>query len=217
MVRAALWLIQEVGEGNVFTKEELRQAFPGISQADRRVRDLRDYGWVLDTSLSDAGLTSDEQRFVKAGVPVWDPPARRAAASSQGPIVTAKQRAAIFAADGYQCVSCGIAGGEAYLDNPSETAVLAISKRAVADQGRTEIQLVTECKRCRTGAPERSYDVSELRNLIRELSAEELRTLMRWAERGRRGGTPVERAWNAVRTLPAEARDQLLRDLRTSR
>jgi hypothetical protein len=29
MVRAALWLVEEVGEGNTFTKEQLREAFPG--------------------------------------------------------------------------------------------------------------------------------------------------------------------------------------------
>ena len=30
MVRAALWLLDVVGEGNVFTKEEVRVAFPGM-------------------------------------------------------------------------------------------------------------------------------------------------------------------------------------------
>lgn len=41
MVRAALWLLDEIGEGNSFTKEQVREAFPGVSQADRRIRDLR--------------------------------------------------------------------------------------------------------------------------------------------------------------------------------
>lgn len=80
MVRAALWLVQEVGEGNTFTKGQLRAAFPGVSQIDRRVRDLRDYGWTILASTEDASLAAEEQRFVKAGAAVWDPKERRAAA-----------------------------------------------------------------------------------------------------------------------------------------
>ena len=78
MVRGALWLLQVVGEGNTFTKNQLRDAFPGVSQVDRRIRDLRDYGWVVYSSTEDASLLREDQRFVKAGVPVWDPKARRA-------------------------------------------------------------------------------------------------------------------------------------------
>jgi hypothetical protein len=65
MITGALWLAAEVGEGGVFTKEQVRQAFPGISQADRRIRDLRDYGWVIHTNTDDASLASGEQRLVK--------------------------------------------------------------------------------------------------------------------------------------------------------
>lgn len=73
MKRAALWLVTVVGEGNVFTKEDVKNAFPGISQADRRVRDLRDYGWQIDTHREDALLGQHEQRFVAQGQPVWEP------------------------------------------------------------------------------------------------------------------------------------------------
>src|ERR1700722_7484392 len=70
MIRGALWLLQVVGEGNVFTKEQVRAAFPGISQIDRRIRDLRDYGWVISSSSDDATLSADEQRFIQAGTAV---------------------------------------------------------------------------------------------------------------------------------------------------
>src|SRR5258707_11496461 len=79
MIRSALWLVQEVGEGNEFTKQQLREAFPAVSQIDRRVRDLRKYGWVILTNTEDAQLTAEEQRFVQRGVPVWDAQAKRAA------------------------------------------------------------------------------------------------------------------------------------------
>nr|BFE76826.1 hypothetical protein GCM10020092_101270 [Actinoplanes digitatis] len=91
MVRAALWLVQVVGEGNTFTKEQLRLAFPGVSQADRRLRDLRDYRWSILTSTEDASLLAEEQRFLHVGVPVWDPAARRAAAPQN--TMSAKEKA----------------------------------------------------------------------------------------------------------------------------
>ncbi|THA37807.1 hypothetical protein [Streptomyces sp. A1547] len=75
-VRTALWLATEVGEGNVYTKEQLRAAFPDVTQIDRRVRELRDYGWVIATNRDDPRLTSHEARFVQAGDPVWEPGAR---------------------------------------------------------------------------------------------------------------------------------------------
>ncbi|MFF4654878.1 hypothetical protein [Streptomyces sp. NPDC001381] len=79
MVRAALWLVTQVGEGNVFTREDLRAAFPEVTQIDRRVRDLRDQGWVLHTNREDPAISSGETRFVRAGTPVWVPGARRVA------------------------------------------------------------------------------------------------------------------------------------------
>ncbi|MET8717756.1 hypothetical protein ABZV52_31895 [Streptomyces sp. NPDC004735] len=75
-VRTALWLATEVGEGNVYTKEQLGAAFPDVAQVDRRVRELRDYGWVIATNRDDPSLTSHEARFVQAGDPVWEPGAR---------------------------------------------------------------------------------------------------------------------------------------------
>ncbi|MFE2423970.1 hypothetical protein [Streptomyces hokutonensis] len=77
LVLGALWLMQEVGQGNVFTKSQLRAAFPDIAQIDRRVRDLRDYGWVIDTSREDPSLDQAEQRFVEPGISVWDPEERK--------------------------------------------------------------------------------------------------------------------------------------------
>lgn len=210
MVRAALWLVQEIGEGNAFTKEQLRRAFPGVSQADRRVRDLRDYGWVLDTNTSDATLSPDEQRFTRRGIDVWEPSQRRGA-NHDSTTISSKERDAVFAANGYQCASCGIAGGEAYPDRPSETAVLAVSRRMIERLDGTADQiLVTECKRCRSGSGTYTPSASAVRALLEELDAEDLRRIKRWAARGVRGTTPVERAWNGLRRLPPEERSRLL-------
>ncbi|MGA4539045.1 hypothetical protein ACPA54_03545 [Uniformispora flossi] len=207
MVRGALWLMQEVGEGGTFTKEDLRQAFPGVAQADRRIRDLRTHGWVILASTEDATLMAEEQRFVRAGVPVWDPAARRAGASKA---VTAKERLDAMDRDDFMCTVCGISGGDVYLEDSNQTAVLSATRReTVMPDGRRETLLVTECKRCRSGSGGGTADAAGLLGDIRALDAEDRRRLVRWMERGRRGSTPLDRAWNAYRRLPADARAAL--------
>ncbi|WP_257133592.1 hypothetical protein [Streptomyces sp. f51] len=208
MIRGALWLVQEVGEGNTFTKEQLRDAFPGVSQADRRLRDLRPYGWVIHTNTEDASLMAEDQRFVEAGVPVWDPAARRAAAPRKA--ITAKQIQAALSRDDYMCTVCGIGGAEPYLDDSNQTAVLSVTRRTfVLLDGREEELLVTECKRCRAGGGGQVVRADEALAEIKNLDPADQRRLARWAERGRRGSTALERAWNAYRRLPSEAQEEV--------
>ncbi|MHC5261359.1 hypothetical protein ACYSUO_26040 [Streptomyces sp. UC4497] len=208
MVRGALWLVQVVGEGNTFTKGQVRDAFPGVAQADRRFRDLRDYGWVILTSSEDASLMQEDQRFEKAGVAVWDPVARRAASPQKG--MSAKEKQAVMARDDYMCTVCGITGGETYLDDSNQSAVLSVIRReTVLPGGRTESQAVTECKRCHTGSKGVAVRADEVLAEIEALESDDRRRLARWVERGRRGSTPLERAWNAYRRLPAEARGEV--------
>lgn len=205
MIRTALWLISEIGVGNSFTKEQHRQAFPGVAQADRRLRDLRDYGWVIHTSAEDLTLNPEEQRFVVAGSPVWERGVRKNTATD---IPTAKMRMATFAENDYQCVICGIAGGERYPDAPHMTAVLAASRRAVTvSDGSVQPMFVSECKRCRSGAAGAAVDVPLLLASISSLDPADRAIFDRWAERGRRG--PLDRVWTDFRRLPAAARDQL--------
>lgn len=209
MVRGALWLLQVVGEGGVFTKNEVRDAFPGISQADRRIRDLRDYGWVLHSSAEDASLLTEDQRFVKAGVPVWDPVERRKA-SSQKPI-SGKERKAVLKRDGYMCTFCGIAGAEPYPDDPVMTAVVYVSRLSVLSADGSEVDAyVTECKRCRSGGGSTSVDPSEAVTAAMNLRPDEKRRLLRWMGRGRRGATEIDRAWAAYLRVPSDHRPYVL-------
>jgi hypothetical protein len=210
MIRTALWLMSEVGVGNTFTKEQHRQAFAGITQADRRLRDLRDYGWVIRTSTEDVTLRPEEQRFVAAGKPVWNRGIRKDAATDQ---MTAKQREAAFAESNYQCAVCGIAGGESYSDAPYVTAVLSVSRREVAMlSGKRQTMFVTECKRCRsggTGAP--VPDLPWLLAELRKLDHTDQATLRRWMESDRR--QPLDRLWSIIRRLPPAARNDLRKQL----
>lgn len=215
MIRSGLWLIQVVGEGKTFTKEQLREAFPGVSQIDRRVRDLRKYGWVILANTEDAHLTPDEQRFVQAGVPVWDKEARRKADLAMSAPATDRQ--AVFERDGYICTVCGIGGGEPYADDSNATAVLEVARRKTRLPGGAEdvVMLLTECKRCHTGAREKEANATAVLDNIESLDPSERRRLLRWIERGRRGSTPLERAWNGYRRLPADARDEIAARLRS--
>jgi hypothetical protein len=205
MIRTALWLVSEVGVGNSFTKEKHRAAFSGVAQADRRLRDLRDYGWVIHTSAEDVSLNPEEQRFVSAGALVWERGARKTKATNS---LTAKMRRATFAANDYQCAICGIAGGENYPDALHVTAVLVVSRRAVtASDGRVQTMFVSECKRCRSGEAAGSVDLPQLLANIRNLNAADRAVFVRWAEGGRRGA--LDRIWGDFRRLPGAARDQL--------
>lgn len=212
MVRGALWLIQVVGEGNTFTKNQLREAFPGVAQADRRIRDLRDYGWVVYSSTEDATLSREDQRFVSMGVPVWDSKERRSNSPAKG--ISAKERQAVLQRDGYMCTLCGIMGGEPYPDDPVMTAVLAVSVKQQSE-GPDERQLVTQCKRCRAGGGPAPIGVDAVVALARELDETELRRLLRWVERGSRGATELDRAWAAYRRIPKDERPTAGEQLRT--
>jgi hypothetical protein len=216
MVRGALWLVQVVGEGNTFTKNELREAFPGVSQVDRRIRDLRDYGWVVYANTEDARLSAEDQRFVKEGVPVWDPRARRDSAPQKA--ISSKERQAVLVRDGYMCTLCGIAGGEQYPDDAVLTAVLSVSRRTLflAD-GREEPVLVTECKRCKAGRDSEPISVGEAISAVRDLDPKEQKRIARWMERGRRGTTELDRAWAAFLRVPADKREAVIDEVGASR
>ena len=210
MIRTALWLISEVGVGSSFTKERHRAAFSGVAQADRRLRDLRDYGWVIHTSAEDVSLNPEEQRFVAAGRPVWERGVRK---TTETDTLTAKMRMATFAEDDYQCVVCGIAGGESYPDAPHMTAILAISRRAVTiNDGRAQPMFVTECKRCRSGTIGDTFDVPLLIERIAGLDTSDRALFAKWAERGKRGD--LDRVWAAFRRLPAAGRDRVRAQLK---
>lgn len=213
MIRGALWLLQVVGEGGTFTKNELRAAFPGVSQVDRRIRDLRDYGWVVYSSTEDASLLAEDQRFVKAGAAVWDLRERRQAAPRKA--MSSRDRQAVLTRDGYMCTLCGIAGAEPYPDDPVMTAVLAVSRRTIRTSDGLEIEaFVTECKRCRSGREASPIDERDALLTARDLSPGDRRRLIRWMERGRRGSTELDRAWAAYLRVPTDRRKDVADQLR---
>ncbi|WP_086867508.1 hypothetical protein [Streptomyces viridochromogenes] len=211
MKRVALWLVSVVGEGNTFTKEELRAAFPGVSQVDRRMRDLRDFGWRIDTNREDAGLDSHEQRFVKPGDPVWEP--GRATRKSGTIAIGAARRREVLARDGYMCRSCGITPGETYAGT-YEAAQLDIARRDVVKaDGTKATELVTECKRCRVGGRLLTADLKKVLTAAAALGSAERSVLSDWVAADRREFSRLEQIWSDYRSLPEESRAQLRAEL----
>ena len=202
-MRAALWLHTEVGEGNTFTKNALREAFPAIAQVDRRVRDLRKAGWIITEYRVDRGLgSSAEMRLVAEGDAIWEEGYR----FPDAPTVTAKQRQEIFAADNYLCVLCGIAGGEPYPDDAFAVAKLTLAR--ITAPGRDAPLLKTVCDRCRVGGGD-GGTVEQVLAEIGRLDDGQHRRLRRWVAAGRREAAPEDLAWARYRRLPADARREL--------
>jgi len=203
MKKAALWLADMVGEGEIFTKDDLRDAFPGVSQIDRRVRDLRDHGWVISTRSEDPELELDEQRLVTIGGRVWD-------AEYKSPIkrevATPKQRYDALEASDYRCLTCGIAAGDPFLDDP-----LTVAKLTAV--GSHELGWVAACQRCsKGGAKPTSADAFTQAYSI--LSSAEKRTLGAWSSAGRREPTPLDRAWDLFKRLSGDEQPQALHLMR---
>ncbi|GGZ79735.1 hypothetical protein ACFOOM_07175 [Streptomyces echinoruber] len=204
MARAALWLLLEVGEGKIFTKAELRAAFPDVAQIDRRIRDLRDHGWRIDTSRDDPSLKQQEQRFVSRGADVWVPGKSKTPKHKAG--LTAAQRQKVFSEDNYLCRSCGIAVAEAYEDGVTQAVLNVARRKVLLDDGRVTYQLVTECKRCGAGSAGREVDLGMMLDLAEALSPMERRIFLSWIAADRRPFSPMEKMWGIYRTLPEESR-----------
>lgn len=195
MVRIALWLRDVVREGNVFTKAQLREAFPGVEQVDRRMRDLRPHHWRIDTARDDVRLSREQLRFVTMGAPVWDGRGRAVQDT-----ISAKERRRTFAADSFACVLCGISPGERYTDAPALTAKL----RAVRREGGG---LATECDRCWAGRSEKAPSLQDVIARIDGLSQPRRLAFAAWCAADEREQDPAAVAWALYRALGTDDRE----------
>lgn len=210
--RVALWLVATVGEGGKFEKRQLRAAISGPEQVDRRMRDLRDVGWVISTYRDTEDLAPGELRLDRIGTPIWEAQHRSKGARR----VSNRVRREVMERDGHRCVRCGVAAGEPYPDDPEATARMTLGHLVPHQSGggSSAADLVTECARCNeparhlTGA---QLDSDQVWNRIRELSRDDKRRLLRWMHAGRRDLTRVEELWSQFRQLPGAERDRVLR------
>ncbi|WP_280511233.1 hypothetical protein [Nocardia farcinica] len=206
MKRVALWLVAEVGVGGVFTKTQLRESFPETAQIDRRMRDLRDFGWRIDTNREDPSLEPHEQRFVAQGEPVWEP---GKATRKSGATITATERYSLMKADNNMCRSCGIGPGEEFEDTHMVSKLDVARRQVRMPDGRVLMQMVIECNRCRIGARDHEVDLPAIVGRIDRLPQYERKMLAGWVEADARSFSEVEGLWAIYRTLPADARAEV--------
>jgi hypothetical protein len=141
LAAAAAWLANQVGEGGVFTKADLRVAFPDVTQIDRRVRDLRACGWIIHTRREDPTLGASEMRVVSIG-----------GTARVRDAVSPDVRRATLLRSAYACVFCGAQGGTTYPDAMHVRVVLQVIRPAGWEK------LLACCTRCRAVGDELSID-----------------------------------------------------------
>jgi hypothetical protein len=206
--RVAAYLAECVGEGRVFTKQDLRAALPGIEQVDRRMRDLRSAGWVIRTYRDASDLKSHQLRLEAIGEPVWEAGKRSAGLRP----TTAQVRREVLDRDGHRCIRCGITAGEAYPDDPGSRARLTVAPVRVGTSSASAADMATECVRCsepvkQPGASEPTGDA-----VLERISALDLKDqvrLLAWMARDMRTPDAAEQAWAGYRRLPAPDRQHV--------
>ena len=212
-VRVALWLASEVGEGGTFRMQDLRAAMPGIEQVDRRMRDLRPAGWVLETYRENPRLRSDELRLLRIGDAVWEPTYR-----SRRRTVPNRLRLQVMERDGFRCVRCGAGAGETYPDDESQRARLTVRAIGVLprDGSWTAGDLVTECRRCSdAGRSGHTLPVTaaRVRAAISELADPDKALLLEWLGNDTKDLSRAVSAYLACWQLNASERAAIARDL----
>ncbi|MEV6818907.1 HNH endonuclease signature motif containing protein [Nocardiopsis dassonvillei] len=213
-IRVALWLYEQVGEGQRFRKQAMREAIPGVEQIDRRMRDLRPAGWIIKTYRDMASLSPNELFLEKIGSPVWEPGKRSEGLRS----VSGRLRRFVMDRDHHRCVRCGIASGEEYPGDPGSRARLTVGhiNAHAYGSGAEPENLVTECARCNETAKQftpAQFTADQVRDQIRELPRREKTRLLSWMAVDRRPMSETERVWAYYRQLPGAARVELQEDL----
>ncbi|TMR11644.1 HNH endonuclease [Nonomuraea turkmeniaca] len=206
MKRIALWLVDVVGEGNTFTKQQLHKAIPGTPQLDRRLRDLRVYGWVIDSDRSRPSLGPAELLFTKAGEPVWEPGATR---SLTRRLLTPHIRDEVLSRDGFACVNCGLAVVEGPIEAPVEAILeLAHITPLAAGGSSTPDNLITLCANCHKllDSSTQSFSADDVWTQIEKLSAHDRTRLLAWMAMDRKPSSPAEKAWALYRRLSHDQR-----------
>ncbi|WP_172387326.1 HNH endonuclease [Streptomyces sp. MNP-20] len=208
--RVAAYLATEVGEGGTFDKEAFVEAFSD-DQVLRRLRDLRKYGWEIDSPRS-----SDSWRLVKIGAQVWSPRAllvqRRISRSAM-----ARLRQEVLARDLHCCRSCGVGAGEQHLDAPYRTARLGVFHRSGLAQGGADSveNMITLCDRCEPGGdsdsslPSDSSLLDGARKEVLELPMRQRAALLSWMTVGERRRSATDRVWAAYRHMNDDDRNAL--------
>ncbi|MFI1165297.1 HNH endonuclease [Streptomyces sp. NPDC020801] len=222
---AWLWFNKEIGD--IFTMNELRDALGtdiiGKSEhLNRRLRTLREVGWVIPSYKDDGSLRRDEYRVQVKGARYWLDEDRRA---HRRFAPSARVRRQVMDRDGWRCVVCGVAARESYPGEPDNKARLTIGHRVPQERLRARgaaddiDNWRTECARCnepvRDEIPDpRQYD--EVLAQVRRMSRGNKRTLLNWLRRGERTRSDLDRVHDLARVLTHREQADLITYLQGS-
>lgn len=214
--RLAAWLFFNMDEGDTFTMPQLRDALGSrdapekAEHLNRRLRRLRDFGWIIPSNKDDRTLPPGTYRLVLKGWhPGIGPRPRKGDAVSQG------TRRRVLERDGRRCVVCGVGSGEPYPGEPGTRAVLTIGHRIPQAAGGSSTDLnnlQVECKRCNEpvrgdlGKPEQ---LDDLYIDVRALPTKDLESLLMWLSQGHRGRSKLDVIFDRARMLSVGERQEL--------
>ena len=197
---AYLWF--NVDEGQTFTMADTRKALgiEGQTQSDRRLRDLREQGWVIVGYKDDNSLPMNTYRLEKKGQRLW------LGEKLERDVVSNRLRREVFDRDHNTCLICGIYAGDEYPDLPGSKARMTIGHRIPNQRlGEATLEnLQTECSRCNETIrnlldnPEIVEDVLPLIDL---LPLSEVKTLLSWLELGQRTQNAIDVTYSKIRRL----------------
>lgn len=198
----ANWLVNRVGIGGTFEMSDLRGARPD-AQIDRRLRDLRPMGWVIQSSKDVKDLEVGLYRLDRIGT--LTPP----------PAVSGRVRREVFESDHHRCVICGVAAGESYPDAPGLVARLQIGHIRPKAQGGSltdRSNLRTECERCNAAVGDNQLEqvtLASVRAQVQNLKATQKSDLLGWIRAGARSMRADEQAYYRWMRLSPEARQNI--------
>lgn len=213
LVKVATY-VASVGEGGKFTKLNMLEAVPGVAQADRRMRDLRSMGWVIDNYKINPNLSPDQYllRTIGTRVDLGEKP------DVQRKTITGAKRRRILDRDGHVCQSCFTAGGEEFADAPGRRATLTIGHIVPVARGGTDddSNLRAECQRCNDEARDNTDnppDADEVLTQASRGSRKDKRQLYLWMRQNQRSISDQEKLFIKWRRLPAHERERVMNAL----
>lgn len=213
LVRVATY-VASIGEAGIFTKLELLKAVPDVAQADRRMRDLRSMGWVIDNYKINSNLSPDQYllRTIGTRVDLGEK------AEGQRKTVTGAKRRRILDRDAHVCQSCFTAGGEEFADAPGRRATLTIGHIIPVTRGGSDEEgnLRAECQRCNDEARDNTDnppDPDEVLTQASRGSRKDKRQLYMWMQQNRRSISDQERLFFKWRRLPIDKREYVMNAL----
>ncbi|MGZ9829490.1 hypothetical protein ACXYTP_21475 [Tsukamurella ocularis] len=208
--RAAAFLYFEMDLGKKFTMRDIRAAIgdEGVPNDDaelaRRLRELREVGWRIDSYKDRADLKPAEYIVVTKGAKVW----LGGSLKPQKP--SNKLRREVLDRDG-RCVKCGALANEPYPGEPDTRARLTIGHRIAGNRLTRDIsadEVEAQCARCNETAGDRHTDPENLGEVLPEvgnLGRKDAATLLDWLEHDRRLQSTLDRLHARVRRLsPSE-------------